>query len=276
MQRNKDLYHYLMDKAEKLTKEWYESLDKSDPTGVYASRDPEVIRNLKKQNFEFHQHVCKVFIEEKQVFLKDFDQWLYKIATDDGHLRTPTHFIMREFIRVRNQYLEFIEIFSKNRNEPQHKIDLWKSTIIEVFDTALLRFTEEKSKYTEKQLEEQQHVINDNSSPVIDLTNGKALLPLVGEIDEARAATILENTLQDCMKKAVSHLFIDLSGVFMVDTMVAHQIFQLLQGLKLIGVNVTLSGIRPEIAQTAVQLGIDFKNIPITSTLAQALATMNE
>ncbi|WP_144488035.1 STAS domain-containing protein, partial [Bacillus pumilus] len=56
-----------------------------------------------------------------------------------------------------------------------------------------------------------------------------------------------------------------------VDTMVAHQIFKLIEALKLIGVTSTLSGIRPEIAQTAVQLGINFSDITIKSNLAQAL-----
>ncbi|MFP3340442.1 STAS domain-containing protein, partial [Micrococcus sp. SIMBA_131] len=73
--------------------------------------------------------------------------------------------------------------------------------------------------------------------------------------------------------KRVDHLFIDLSGVYLVDTRVAQQIFQLITGLKLIGVTATLSGIRPEIAQTAVQLGIDFGEILITSNLAQAISS---
>ncbi|MFP3490379.1 STAS domain-containing protein, partial [Staphylococcus sp. SIMBA_130] len=83
-----------------------------------------------------------------------------------------------------------------------------------------------------------------------------ALLPLVGDIDSDRATAIFENTLEGCTTKRVDHLFIDLSGVYLVDTRVAQQIFQLITGLKLIGVTATLSGIRPEIAQTAVQLGI--------------------
>ncbi|MDF4189845.1 RsbT co-antagonist RsbRB, partial [Ligilactobacillus salivarius] len=74
-----------------------------------------------------------------------------------------------------------------------------------------------------------------------------------------------------CAKRRVEHLLIDLSGVVVVDTMVAHQIFKLIEALNLIGVRSTLSGIRPEIAQTAVQLGIDFSNITIKTNLAQAL-----
>ncbi len=274
MQRNKDLHKFLLQKAERLTEEWYDSLDKSDPAGVYSSTDPKVICNLKTQNLEFHKQLCKIFIEEKSVFLKGFDEWVIGIATDKEHLETPTHYILREFMRVRKQYLDFIEEYaaSNHREVTQKQVDLWKDVLVEIFDVALLRFTEEKSKYVDGQFEEQQQMINDLSSPIIDLTRGRALLPLVGEIDTIRASAILENTLQQCMDKSVAHLFIDLSGVYMIDTMVAHQIFSLLDGLRLIGVTTSLSGIRPEIAQTAVQLGINFGKITISSSLAQAIS----
>lgn len=69
----------------------------------------------------------------------------------------------------------------------------------------------------------------------------------------------------------IEDLCIDLSGVAIIDTMVAHEIFHLIQALKLIGVRSTLCGIRPEIAQTAIQLGLDFSHIRTTATLSQAL-----
>jgi rsbT co-antagonist protein RsbR len=96
-------------------------------------------------------------------------------------------------------------------------------------------------------------------------------LPLVRDIDTARAAAILENTIKQCAEQKVSQLFIDLSGVVIIDRMVAHQIFQLINGLSLIGVKTTLSGIRREIATTAIQLGLSFANISIASTLSKAI-----
>ena len=106
--------------------------------------------------------------------------------------------------------------------------------------------------------------------------NYLALLPLVGDIDTARAKIILENTLKECSQKGVQHLCIDLSGVVIIDTMVAHQIFDLVTSLRLIGVETTISGIRPEIAQTAVQLGLPFNEFRTASSLAHALDRMTE
>ncbi|MGP4082897.1 STAS domain-containing protein [Pseudalkalibacillus sp. R45] len=273
MQRNKELHDFLFNKAPQLTDDWYNSLDKSDPTGVYSSTDPEVIQKLKQQNYEFHLNLIGIFIKEESEFFKDFEEWVIATARDKEHIETPTHFVMREFIRVRKQYLNLINDFvaaspGKYTNE---QIDLWKDMIIKEFDIAMVRFTEEKNNYLNDQLMAQKAMINELSSPVIDLSHNVGLLPIVGDIDTHRAKAILEITLKQCEERNIERLYIDLSGVFMVDTMVAHEIFQLIYSLRLLGVSTTLSGIRPEIAQTAVQLGIDFENVKMTSKLSIAL-----
>ncbi|MBA2176396.1 STAS domain-containing protein [Halobacillus locisalis] len=273
MLKNEELRTFLLNKAEQLTEEWYETLDKSG-TGVYASKDPNVIKNLKAQNFEFHQHLSNVFTLDQKEFLDSFKDWIYKIGSDPQHLETPTHDIMREFLRVRDQYLAFIEeyIQSLQAKPSRVEIDKWKKEIIDAIDYVLMGVVEEKSNSLSDRIEKQKDMINELSSPLIQLSDGRALLPLVGDINSDRAAAILDNTLQGCTEKSIDHLFIDLSGVYLVDTMVAQQIFHLLKGLDLIGVTSTLSGIRPEIAQMATQLGIDFGKVSITNTLATAFS----
>ncbi len=273
VQRNKELHDFLLNKAPQLTEDWYNSMDKSDPTGVYSSTDPEVIQRLKQQNYEFHLNLIGIFKKEESEFFKDFEEWVIATARDKEHIETPTHFVMREFIRVRKQYMNLIDEFvavspGKYTNE---QINLWKDMIIKEFDIAMVRFTEEKNNYLNDQLMAQKSMINELSSPVIDLSHNVGLLPIVGDIDTHRAKTILESTLKQCEDRNIERLYIDLSGVFMVDTMVAHEIFQLIYSLRLLGVSTTLSGIRPEIAQTAVQLGIDFENVKMTSKLSIAL-----
>lgn len=276
MQRDTNLYDYFLKNTERLTEEWYEALDKSDPKGVYSSQDPVVITNLKKQNNNFHQYLPKVFMEEEEVFFRDFQEWIVDIASDQEHLETPIHFIIREFMRTREQYFKLVEEFKAENNIEEEKVNLWNRSITRVFDIIILQFTESYHTYSIKQLQAQQEMINELSSPVILLSKNRALLPLVGDIDTARAAAILENTINQCVEKKVSQLFIDLSGVIIIDTMVAHQIFQLINGLSLVGVHTTLSGIRPEIATTAVQLGLSFDSISISSTLSKAIAQDKE
>ncbi|WP_377891054.1 STAS domain-containing protein [Alkalihalobacillus sp. R86527] len=110
------------------------------------------------------------------------------------------------------------------------------------------------------------------SAPIVPILEGVAILPIIGDIDTYRASLLLEKSLEGATSKNLSHLFIDLSGVNIVDTMVANNIFKIIDSLELIGVKGILAGIRPEVAMTMVSLGIEFKGVQTHSTLKQALA----
>ena len=212
-------------------------------------------------------------MEDEKNFFDAFEVWINKIAKDNEHVRTPISSITKEFMRVRKQYRDSIEEFVNTYEgsiEPK-LINAWEEHVIRIFDITILKFITAAEETSSLQLKAQQEMIHELSSPVITIKKDIALLPLVGDIDTTRAKMILESTLQQCADKRIAHLYIDLSGVVIVDTMVAHQIFQLIDSLGLLGVKSTLSGIRPEVAQTAIQLGLSFKNIRIKSNLAQAL-----
>ncbi|WP_195694674.1 STAS domain-containing protein [Priestia megaterium] len=273
MNKNEELRIFLLNNAKRLTEEWYDSLEKNNAIGVYASTDPKVIQRLKEQNYEFHLYVCNVFVEDENTFFEEFEGWIHKIAKDNEHTRTPVSSIIKEFMRVRKQYCDYIDAFVHTYEGyiESTLINAWEQHIIRIFDITILKFVTASEETARIQLKAHQEMIHELSSPVITIKKDVALLPLVGDIDTARAKMILESTLQQCADKHIAHLYIDLSGVVMVDTMVAHQIFQLIDTLNLLGIKSTLSGIRPEVAQTAIQLGLSFENIRIKSNLAQAL-----
>ncbi|MFP3846689.1 STAS domain-containing protein [Priestia filamentosa] len=273
MHRNDDLYNFLLERTWNLTESWYADLDKVELGGVYASTDPVVVETLKQQNHEFHKRFCKLFAEESAVFYEGFEEWVIEIAKDEEHARTPIHLILQEFFHVQTQYIQLINEFASQYKDKYslEEINRWKDITIKAFNKVIMWFTEESHKYSESRLKAQQEMINELSSPIISLTKHVALLPLVGDIDTARAKFILDSTLTQCTEREIHHLLVDLSGVVMIDTMVAQQLFQLIETLNLIGVTSTFSGIRPEIAQTAVQLGINFNRVSIVSTLEQAV-----
>jgi rsbT co-antagonist protein RsbR len=279
MYQNNQLYHFLLERTRLLTEQWYEALDKDDSSGVYASDDPEVVEMVKNQNYEFHLRFCRVFDEScsDTEFLSTFNKWIYETSREEEYQHTPTHLILREFFNNQEQYLDYIQEFVKTSKETysQEMINGWNRKIIENFNRVILAFSEESYKYAEERLAAQKDMIHELSSPIISLSEELALLPLVGDIDTDRAQKVMENTLQQCSDQQVNYLLIDLSGVLIIDTMVAHQIFQLIKALKLIGVTCTLSGIRPEIAQTAIQIGIDFDELSVVSSIHQALAQRN-
>lgn len=268
------LYEYFIEKTWDLTEAWYASLGESKG-GVYGSDDPKVVEVLKKQNHDFHVNFSSIFNKGEKEFFEDFQEWVTAIAQDDAHLATPITDIIREFFRTQNQYLNLVEEYASLYAESVscEEVTTWKRDIVNGINEIVLRFSCENAKAAEEKSNAQQQMIIELSSPVIILADKKGLLPLIGEINTYRAKVMFENTLQKSAKHGLERLFIDLSGVPVIDTMVVHQIFQLIKGLNLIGVKTSLSGIRPDIAQTATHLGIQFKDIEVYSTLAQALKT---
>jgi len=271
---NIGLYTFLKSKTMDLTEEWYKSLDKSQE-GVYSSTNPDQIEKLKQQNHSFHVLFCELFNPEKNGLQDEvFAEWIESIANDRAHISTPFSNIINEFFRTQQQYLDKISTYVESVDDDSITItDLtkWNKMIVQGVNEVILAYSKQNKKQADYTLNAQKQMINELSSPIIQLAPHTALLPVVGEIDTHRAKMMFDHTLQHCSEQFIDTLFIDLSGVPIIDTMVAQQIFQLIKGLRLIGVQTSLSGLRPEIAQTAVQLGISFSDIPIHATLARAL-----
>jgi rsbT co-antagonist protein RsbR len=114
------------------------------------------------------------------------------------------------------------------------------------------------------------------STPVVSITKGLAVLPLIGSIDYERANMLMERTLEKASQLDLSRLILDLSGVVMIDTMVADKIFKLIDALKLIGVDTILTGLHPEIAQTMVNLRLKINHLNFKGNLMQALSDLHK
>lgn len=269
---NKDLHEYLCSRTDELTEKWYASLDK-DKEGVYGNTGREEVSKLKKQNHEFHVHFCSMFDKEEEDFLEEFDGWIAALINDDAHMDTPLPAVLEEFFRTQIQYLELIgEYAAENRNSVTHEqVAVWNKAIVGTISKIIQEYTEKSTTAVKKRWIEQEALMAKISAPVIRLSKDVALLPLVGEINSSRSEAMFENAMTQATNFSITKLFIDISGVAAIDTMVANQIFQMISGLKLIGVETALSGISPVIARTAIELGIDFKDIQVYSTLPQAL-----
>jgi rsbT co-antagonist protein RsbR len=111
------------------------------------------------------------------------------------------------------------------------------------------------------------------STPVIRVWDGILALPIIGTLDSARTQVVMENLLQEIVESGSSIAILDISGVPAVDSLVAQHLIKTVSATRLMGAECIISGIRPEIAQTVVHLGIDLTNIITKSTLASALRT---
>lgn len=113
--------------------------------------------------------------------------------------------------------------------------------------------------------------ITEISTPVIRVWDGILALPIIGTLDSARTQVVMENLLQEIVATGSSIAILDISGVPAVDSLVAQHLIKTVSATRLMGAECIISGIRPEIAQTVVHLGIDLSSIITKASLAAAL-----
>ena len=122
----------------------------------------------------------------------------------------------------------------------------------------------------------QKIALQELSAPLIPVFDNITVMPLVGTIDTERAKRIMENILQGVVKHRAEVVLIDITGVPVVDTMVAHHIIQASEAVRLVGAKCLLVGIRPEIAQTIVNLGIDLSQVITKNSLQKGIESALE
>lgn len=118
----------------------------------------------------------------------------------------------------------------------------------------------------------QQDELLELSTPVIKLWEGVLAVPIIGTLDSSRAQMVMESLLERIVQTGSELAIIDITGVPTVDTLVAQHLLKTVTALRLMGAESIISGIRPQIAQTIVHLGIDLQGIATKATLADALA----
>jgi rsbT co-antagonist protein RsbR len=116
----------------------------------------------------------------------------------------------------------------------------------------------------------QQEELLELSTPVVQLWEGILALPLIGTLDSARTQVVMESLLEKIVETGAAISIIDITGVPTVDTLVAQHLLKTVAAARLMGADCIISGIRPQIAQTIVHLGVDLTNVITKSTLADA------
>ena len=267
------LYQYIMDHSSTITERWLALREKVDGSIYSVENLDEVEELLRKQNTLTIKTVTSILLDDQTIFMEHRERWALIVAKSRIESETPIYEVLDALNKVRVTYWAFMKdyMLQEELAITKEMIIRWSHLIHAAFDQLNREFTEQYYRLTEKKLIAQQALINEIGSPVIPIVDSIAVLPLIGEIDTFRAKEILNLTPAKCIERNVSHLFIDLSGVLFLDTMVAHQIYQLISTLNLLGIQATISGIRPEVAQTSIQLDVDFSHVRTHSTLKQAL-----
>lgn len=121
-------------------------------------------------------------------------------------------------------------------------------------------------------IEAQNVILSELSTPVIPLTDKTMVMPLIGTVDSQRAQQAIETLLQSIVAHRASMVILDITGVRVVDTQIANVFIQAARSARLLGAQVILTGIRPEVAQTIVSLGIDLEGLITYSSLQQGIS----
>jgi rsbT co-antagonist protein RsbR len=153
--------------------------------------------------------------------------------------------------------------------EPQALADtIW--TVTELLDRLGLYTVEVYQKAREEVIIRQQEEMIELSTPVVKLWEGILALPLIGTLDSARTQVVMESLLQKIVATGAEVAILDITGVPTVDTLVAQHLIKTVTAARLMGADCIISGIRPQIAQTIVHLGVNLNEIITKATLADA------
>ncbi len=204
----------------------------------------------------------------------DGDNWssVIEILGGIAITRARQGFSPRETGRFVHSLKESIlEVLQIQIKDPQQLFDE-SMKIIRVMDNLSIVTFETFIKGREEVILRQTDEIAEISTPVIRVWDGILALPIIGTLDSSRTQIVMENLLQEIVETGSSIAILDISGVPAVDSLVAQHLIKTVSATRLMGAECIISGIRPEIAQTVVHLGIDLSNIITKASLASALA----
>jgi len=148
--------------------------------------------------------------------------------------------------------------------------EMWSTTLL--LDQLGLYTTETYQKSRDEIIARQQRQLLELSTPVVELWQGVLALPLIGTLDSERTQVVMESLLQKIVETSAPLAIIDITGVPTVDTLVAQHLLKTVAAARLMGADCIISGIRPQIAQTIVHLGVDLADVMTKATLADAFA----
>ncbi|MBM7649435.1 rsbT co-antagonist protein RsbR [Bacillus ectoiniformans] len=271
--KTRALHDFLVENAENFTETWF-SLQQIKTGSDYSKDAPEaVVKRIKEQNANYVRLTARSLLQTDEEMQKTISAWTSQTAADRVKSQTSLEEVVRNSGVFRQVYWTYIRKFAESTDLEITAKDVfeWERTINTTLDYVIETFTEYFMKILLNRLSSQAELIKELSAPVIALSDDLGLLPIIGDIDTTRAKQLMQSTLEQSLETRISTLVIDLSGVVMIDTMVAQQFFQLIASLKLIGVKSILTGMRPDVVQTAVQLGIDFSELQTENSLRSLL-----
>ncbi|HWF11686.1 MAG TPA: STAS domain-containing protein [Bryobacteraceae bacterium] len=260
---------------------------------VFATREPQIMKDWldiqsksgQRRSASEQQEIKR----DSQEFMTAFQTALRSGASDD--LSLPAWSQMNELLarlssrRAKAGYSPtetasfvfslkeplFSALQTDLKSKPEAFLDaLWLAT--NLIDKLGLLTMEAFQRTREELISRQQQEMIELSTPVVRLWDNILALPLIGTLDSARTQIVMQNLLEAIVQTRSDFAIIDITGVPVVDTLVAQHLLKTVAAARLMGADCLISGIRPQIAQTIIHLGVDLSEVTTKATLADAFA----
>lgn len=258
---NKTISNYIQAHKQEILDQWIDrTKDEADDRVVRVVSD-RVFQSTSKEFIDLIISNFKGSSEEYNERLTDFAEKVVRLGWPLTFVTKGLHtFNLIVFEGLQKEGL----VTPENQMDMVYEFDRWSTPmnneIVSVYSSTW-----------EKTVSLQKIALQELSAPLIPVFEGITVMPLVGTIDTERAKQIMENLLKGAVKHRSEVVLIDITGVPVVDTMVAHHIIQAADAVRLIGAKCMLVGIRPEIAQTIVNLGIDLNQFTTKNNLKKGI-----
>lgn len=260
----KDFANFIRSNREDLLVEWMKEMEQQAD-----SRISDIVTEImyEETSHEFIDLIISNVTEAGITFNEKLDDFAEKVVL----LGWPVHFVtsglrifgLLVYKAIRNEAF-FVKKEVEAENDAYYRFESWLSSMYNKIVTAY-------ADTWEKTVSIQKLALQELSAPLLPIFDHISVMPLIGTIDTERARQIMENLLMGVVKHRSEVVLIDITGVPVVDTMVAHHIIQASEAVRLVGCQPMLVGIRPEIAQTIVNLGIELDKIITTNTLKKGM-----
>lgn len=258
---NKEIIRYIKEHENEILEDWMQEMRESGDERSINIISDQVFYNTSK---EFIDLVVSNIVDSNEKYYKKVSGFAESIVRIGWPLTFVTiglktlNSLIYKKINMKHQYS------AEQKNELLLGLDNWITPMNNQMITAY-------SDTWERTVSMQKIALQELSAPLIPVFEKITIMPLIGTIDTERARLIMENLLTGVVKHRADVVLIDITGVPVVDTMVAHHIIEAAEAVRLVGARCMIVGIRPEIAQTIINLGIQLNHITTTSTLRKGM-----
>jgi rsbT co-antagonist protein RsbR len=251
-----------------LTSSWVSSLEASGATRNLKDEDVKIqaqdFLNLVISSAErgSSQSLAGSDWDEIRQFLEKLSH-TRALAGQDSHQTAAFIFTLKGplFALLQSEYSDSPAELSEQLLQTSELLDMLAMHTIRTFQ-----------KSREAVIKRQQEELLELSTPVVKLWDGVLALPMIGTLDSQRTQVVMESLLQRIVDTGSEIAIIDITGVPTVDTLVAQHLLKTVTAIRLMGADCIISGVRPQIAQTIVHLGLDLQGVVTKANLADALA----